>query len=637
MPAALETASSRVHVLRRCMGGVILFFLLNSHCLAESRPRISFTEPLAPKSIREGQGIPSIHAPDSPSAVLDPRVSQPIRMGDDPSRLPVNTRAQAEPHLARNPLDPDHLIATFQEGRWTDGGAINCGFALSTNGGLSWSRSLLPGITTNFAGTFRKATDPVVAFNHKGQAFINTLASVDAGFTKTHILLSRATADGFGFEPPIRVFTAPNVGEFADKNWIAIDRSETSPHRGRIAISFTLFRSNGTTPIYVTLSDDDGQTWSPARPATALGGFCQGSTPLFLPDGRLVLTYWNFGVSVGSNLDDSMECTLSEDGGVHFGAPVTIGKVIPYIDPVARDGYFLPNATVNPVTGTLHVTCQGLLNGSPRILVTRSADSGASWSPLIPVSDNSEGTGVFNPAIDVGMDGNTVAMVFADKRDHPREGTLVEYYATASFDGGLHWLPNWRISPTSVDLLKAPLTGAGRMIGDYFGVVAPANSRTPMVAALIGTDTGDPDPIAIRVGLSPSLTFASWKVPRFSFAELLAQENEPAGNDLDLDGFSTFQEYAFGLNPRLSDESRASARIATTPDGPMLELRHRRLRHTEDLEMSWQKQRSAGRWETLRPAFETSEPTEDPNVEDWIARVPLDPRSDFFRVQVTRR
>lgn len=558
-------------------------------------------------------------------------------MGEDPTALPPTLRAQAEPHLARNPLNPDHLIASFQEGRWTNGGAVNCGFAITTNGGLTWSRSLLPGITTNFGGNFRKATDPVVAFNHTGRAFINTLASIDSSFSQTHVLLSRSTADGLHFEAPLPVFTAPRPIEFADKNWMAIDRSPASPRRGRIAISFTLFRSNATTPIYVTVSDDEGQTWSPARPATATSGSYQGSTPLFLPDGRLVITYWNFGPSIASNLDDSLECVLSPDGGSRFETPVTIAKVTPYADPVARDGYFLPNAAVDPVRGTLFVTCQGLLNGSPRILVSRSQDAGSSWSPLFPVSDNPNGTAVFNPAIDVGMDGTTIALVFADKRDHPREQTWVDYYATASFDSGQTWLPNWRLSPISVDLLKAPLTGAGRMIGDYFGVVAPANKNTPMVAALIGTDTGDPDPIAIRTGISPTLTFDAWRTPRFSFAELA---NPNAGieiDDLDRDGFSALQEYAFGLEPRIADAAMASARSVSTQDGPTVELRHRRLRQTTDLQMTWERHRSIELWETLTPAVESTEPTEDPTIEDWVVRIPMDDPTGFFRVRVQQR
>jgi hypothetical protein len=55
---------------------------------------------------------------------LDPRVGA-NRLGDDPAALPPGLRAQAEPHIARSPVDPNFLVATFQEGVYTDGSAVN--------------------------------------------------------------------------------------------------------------------------------------------------------------------------------------------------------------------------------------------------------------------------------------------------------------------------------------------------------------------------------------------------------------------------------------------------------------------------------------------------------------------------------
>ena len=49
--------------------------------------------------------------------------------------------------------------------------------------------------------------------------------------------------------------------DFADKNWMSVNRFTNSPTAGRIAVSFTLFRS-GYSPIQVCHSDDGGETWS---------------------------------------------------------------------------------------------------------------------------------------------------------------------------------------------------------------------------------------------------------------------------------------------------------------------------------------------------------------------------------------
>jgi hypothetical protein len=69
------------------------------------------------------------------------RVGANVRVGDDPATLPNDRRAQAEPHIARAPGDPDFLVSIFQEGRITTGGAVNCGYGVSRDGGLTWSRA----------------------------------------------------------------------------------------------------------------------------------------------------------------------------------------------------------------------------------------------------------------------------------------------------------------------------------------------------------------------------------------------------------------------------------------------------------------------------------------------------------------
>ena len=55
---------------------------------------------------------------------LNRTVGANVALGEDPPALPANFRAQAEPHLARSFTDPNLLVATFQEGRWSNGGAL---------------------------------------------------------------------------------------------------------------------------------------------------------------------------------------------------------------------------------------------------------------------------------------------------------------------------------------------------------------------------------------------------------------------------------------------------------------------------------------------------------------------------------
>ena len=123
---------------------------------------------------------------------LDPRVGANIRLGNDPTALPAGMRAQAEPHIARSPANANILLATFQEGRFAaGGGAVDCGFSVSQNGGLSWSRALIPGLTMTSGGPYFRATDPMAGVDASGNLFLCTLGAADAEFMSGSVLVSR--------------------------------------------------------------------------------------------------------------------------------------------------------------------------------------------------------------------------------------------------------------------------------------------------------------------------------------------------------------------------------------------------------------------------------------------------------------
>ncbi len=95
--------------------------------------------------------------------------------GDDPSQLPPMMRAQAEPHIFRSPVDPEFLAAVFQEGRFAiDGGAVDCGYSVTHDGGLTWTRALIPNLTMITGGPYFRATDPVAGIDLNGTIFLNT-------------------------------------------------------------------------------------------------------------------------------------------------------------------------------------------------------------------------------------------------------------------------------------------------------------------------------------------------------------------------------------------------------------------------------------------------------------------------------
>jgi hypothetical protein len=446
-------------------------------------------------------GANAIAAPD---VALDPRVGGNIRLGDDPAALPANLRAQAEPHIARSPVDPNFLVATFQEGRFTDGSAVNCGYSVSRDGGVTWTRALIPGLTASSGGSYPRVTDPVAAIGLNNYAYLNTLAA-GSSTRVGDILVNRSTDGGATFGPPVIAYRAPSVNVFPDKNWITVNTFANTPTAGRIVVTFTAFPApgqQGPTPIMRVYSDDHGVTWSQPALIHASTKNTQGSQPVFLPDGKLAVVYWNFNGSDPS--DDALELVVSNDGGITFGAPMLVQAVNFYDHPQIRDGGILPSASVDRVNGNLYVTYQATVNGISRILFTRSGNAGATWSTPIAVTDNPAGSGVFNAAIGNSYDGQTLTIVHYSNRDNPTSNTLVDVYLAQSFDNGNTWQPNIRLTSVSTDATLSPLTPAGYMLGDYIGIAESTSPNVPAVPVWIDNRTGNPDPFVARVRMAGS-------------------------------------------------------------------------------------------------------------------------------------
>lgn len=543
---------------------------LSSGALSLLDPRSGAVTAAAPR--------PRLHADPVP-AVLDGRVGPNIRMGDDPASLPSTQRAQAEPHIARSLLDPDLLIATSQEGRFTDGGAVTCGYSVSTNGGLTWSRGLLPGLTQINGGPYSRASDPVAAVDARGFLHVNTLGLAGANNATGILLLSRSTNGGASFETPRIAYLPPSPAVFPDKNWIAINTFTNTPRAGRIVITYTRF-SGGTTPIAFVLSDDGGVTWTPPQLVTAAGANCQGSQPAFLPDGSLLIGYWNFTAPGGI---EAIEVVRAAPGSTNFSAPVRVAAVTEHNDDTARDGTFLPSLSVDAVGGRAFFAWQASVSEPatnrlvPRILTAWSDDGGVSWSAPRTVSDNPPGVSVFNATVAAGHDGRTVVAAWWDKRVNAPATNLVDTFAAFSFDAGTNWTPALRASDVSTDLRLAPLTGGGRMIGDYFGLAGPVGADVPAVVANIDTRAGGPDPYALRVGAAAGLTFAGWRAANHSLAQI--QDASVGGPDADADGdgFTLEAEYVWGLDPFTPDAAQLGWLVPPQPVDPTLPAGGREL------------------------------------------------------------
>ena len=490
------------------------------------------------------------------SVTLDLRVAPDLRLGDDPNQLPPTMRAQAEPHIFRSTVDPEFLVAVFQEGRFAiNGGAVDCGYSVTHDGGLTWTRALIPNLTMTTGGPYFRATDPVAGIDLNGTIFLNTEGATDVNFANGNILVSRSFDGGATFGAPSVVFSPGSNNDFPDKPWMAINTFAGTASVGRILVTWTLFGTTNASPIMRAYSNDHGATWSSAAAIHAASTSAQGSQPVFLHDGRVAIIYWNFADSGYSGGDtpapgpEEIDMVLSNDGGVTFGAPTLVTTVARYDQPSIRNGVFLPSATTDRTTGNLYVVYQGLDTAFlPRIFFTKSTNAGASWSAPIAVTDN-PGTGVFNAAISASPDGQTLTVSFYDQRDSGGNTLLCNLYLAQSFDGGATWQPNIRLTSVTTDASLAPLTSDGYMLGDYLGIAETTDVNVPAVPVWVDTRTGNPDPFITRVGIAPEVDFTSFQASRLSLAQIEDPQLGGPMGDADGDGEDNLSEFLSGTDP----------------------------------------------------------------------------------------
>jgi hypothetical protein len=573
-------------------------------------------------------------------AVLDPKLSANIRVGEDPAGLPDDRRGQTETHLARSYSDPNLLLATCMEG--TDGqGAMDCGYSVSTNGGLTWgSRTLVPGLTALSGGTLPLVADPAAAFDLAGNAFLINLP-FNQSATYDELDFSKSSDQGQSFLPPQQLFRT-NATYSADKDWIAINTFRDSTTVNRIAVAFT--RQGGTNQIHCLYSDDGGSTWSPLH---ALGSTnTTYALPYFLPDGSLAVLYRRDLHGYLTHFD-LLESVVSQDGGASFGPPrqvldlrgLTPDSPSQYEDPVAF-AYSAPTACVDHQAGVIYAAVHAwygpATNRAPRVLFTKSIDRGLTWSQAVPVNDTPARKGVFLPVIAASPDGQHVLITFYDKRNDTGQGNFVDLYLAESFDGGDTWEANLRLTEFSSDLRNAPLNGPDRWLGDYFGLVPALNFDSPAVALWIDDRSGNNDPYAIRINRTKGTTFDAWRKLRFSTNDLANPNISGENADPDGDGIPNLAEYAFGLEPTHADARPLKIAQNGTGSAATAIVSYDRLAVLSDIQFSWESSPDLREWTPASPTHETVGPRRDP----WLQRVQASfsptGQMQFFRLAIAR-
>ncbi|MEA2564143.1 MAG: hypothetical protein QOH06_5647 [Acidobacteriota bacterium] len=429
-----------------------------------SRGLLPATEPLPAALLQAPALVPELPAKARPTWT---RVSRDVLAADGGEGQP---ETQAEPYLAIDPAKETRLLAGYQEGRFTTGGARALTYAWSRNGGRTWTEALVPGLTRASGGIFEKASDPWVAFGPGGRAYYCSLL-----FNETNpdngVYVSVSQNGGRSWGPPVAVHTG-DIRNYDDKQAIVVDNYADSPYRGRIYVGWDTVVTNAAgTEIMLQIermawSGDGGASYSLAVDLER-GGMNVGIVPMVAPGG-VVHAVW-------AHLDDDRSpfellASRSEDGGVTWSAPVEIARTQPANVRFQRTGEILPTAAVDPRTGRLYVAWMDdrFTSGVPQVVLSRSDDGGRTWSAPQRVSDGPGDAPSFTPALAVSGEGR-VAVSYYSLRNDPSRQFLTDLYAATSRDG-VSFGGSRRVSSTSFDVRFAAVAQA-LFLGDYQGLV----------------------------------------------------------------------------------------------------------------------------------------------------------------------
>jgi hypothetical protein len=423
-------------------------------------------------------------APAAAVSVKTQRISRPSPFS------PLAPCAQANPgfspgyaqesSVAVDPQNPKHiLVAWIQDGRATDV------VMASRDGGRTFSRILVPGLSACTGGPFEFASDPGLDFSADGRKAWFSAIVVDVENSpstsepegegaNTSMYAFRSSHGGFSWSTPSVI--QPPTGEFWD-----LPRLTADPRRSKTAYYvYDLREPPGFFSGFSVFSKttNGGRSWS--APRTLYDPHSSTSWPgiskiLVNDDGSLldVMAVISTDPNNLSAPNTTQELAIrSVDGGLTWSKPITIGTSSGrgVTDPITGnllntfDTY--PSQTVAP-NGDVYVSWlqPGPTNQSSRIAVARSTDSGRHWSTRhIPV----KGQGAL-PTIEVAGDG-TVGVVYYIIAPQSTSGNWpARVVVSTSTDHGRDWDRHAVAGPFNM-LTTGSKARACCFLGDFEGI-----------------------------------------------------------------------------------------------------------------------------------------------------------------------
>ncbi|MDP9331336.1 MAG: glycoside hydrolase [Actinomycetota bacterium] len=423
-----------------------------------------------------------------------------VQMNDDSyPQLPQN-----EESIATSTDNP--MVAVAGANDYVSGGTV---VMRTIDGGRHWTSTRVVPV---FFPTRDACSggDPSVAYSSRDHAFYLSQLCFFRTMAPSEVQIFKSLDNGVTWTPGRQsAVAATNYDSgtgtvddsiFNDKEYITVDNNPTSPHYGRLYVTYTRFHiasdgSSDSCPIQLSYTDTVPSqnpqltVWNHTSVVPDdLGGTGVGqsanqfSVPVVQKGGTLDIAY--VLEECNTSLDHGLRFQQSTDGGATFlDQPVKVNKAGQWkdnpnlADLIPNTAFRAPNTeslAYSPKTGTLAYVYTNYIDGRAKgnIDVSLSHDGGKTWSDAQTISLAANGAPARNnqffPWIAAQPNGRFVAM-WLDRRQDPNNHDIGTFEGRSTDDGA-----SWRnldISSTTWNPDLGFFT-SGAFIGDYSGIAA---------------------------------------------------------------------------------------------------------------------------------------------------------------------
>ena len=395
-------------------------------------------------------------------------------------------RPQNEPTVAVDPSSTNVVVAGSNDYcRQTVGGDVWAGYYRSTDAGVTWRHSLVPGypgdvsvagLASPQSGQCAAAGDPTQAFDTAGRLFYGFICFNRAKPINGGVFVARYLGHGASYDrtvlvkrgTPSALFT---TGLFQDKINLTVDQT-SGPGSGNVYVAWSQYPgfAGGNNAVLLSRSTDHGVTFSRPEKVTPVEVGTASFTDLAVgPDGAVYLTFITYPSSSRPTWD--IWLSKSTDQGQSFGAVQHVDTITafdsnqfsgngnvdcgdgPFACPTGftYSRFFSSSAVAADANGVHVVYAAETPAGQSKIFV-RNSPTGTTW-PTAPRTLDTVPVGhQWFP--DVGSADGVLTVVFNDSRADPgyspnrppgntaagvNSGDVVNAFVAQSSNGGVTW------------------------------------------------------------------------------------------------------------------------------------------------------------------------------------------------------